>query len=92
MLWALTVAAAAHHRQWGEEAVVFNAATASTHLLEQDTALVFAALAGAQGAALDERQLLTALGEIDADAGQRQALRDILGSLQASGLAESRAS
>jgi uncharacterized protein YfaQ (DUF2300 family) len=61
-------------------------------LLAQDVAWVFDALAAQPGTTFSTHELLTDLGELAPDEGQLQRLRDILTTLQQSGLAESRAS
>jgi PqqD family protein of HPr-rel-A system len=90
--WRLDDAAGRHWRAWDDEVVIFHEPTAATHLLPADAATVFLTLRDAGPDGLDEVSLWHELGESSAPADERkQHLRDILGSLQASGLAECRA-
>lgn len=89
-LWRLTPEASRHWRCWADEVVAYCGPTASTHLLTDDLAAVFMALAEA-GGGLDEAALQQALFDAPPAAEQCRHLRDILDSLRQSGLAECRA-
>jgi PqqD family protein of HPr-rel-A system len=89
--WRIDDAAGRHWRAWGDEVVVFHEPTAATHLLPADAATVFLTLGEAGPHGLDEASLWHELGESAPGDEQKRHLRDILGSLQASGLAECRA-
>lgn len=89
--WQVDAAAARHWRAWDDEVVVYHEPTASTLLLPADAATVFLTLCDAGPAGLDEPGLCDELGETAPDETRRQHLRDILGSLRTSGLAECRA-
>lgn len=89
--WRLDAAAGRHWRAWDDEVVVFHEPTAATHLLPADAATVFLTLRDAGQDGLDEASLWDQLGESAPADARKQHLRDILGSLQASGLAECRA-
>lgn len=93
--WRLDPAGATAWREWGDEIVVFNERTSSTHRLESLAAAVFSVLARSTG----ERSLPDIVRELDDDGGGECAatpeeidrLRDILDSLRQCGLAECRA-
>jgi PqqD family protein of HPr-rel-A system len=89
--WAVAGSAGLQVRRFDDDLAVYHEASASTHLLEQDLAAVFTVLANSPNRAFDEGELLTELGETAPDQAAARRLRDILDSLQASGLAESRA-
>jgi PqqD family protein of HPr-rel-A system len=89
--WRLEDSAGRHWRAWDDEVVVYHEPSAETHLLPGDAATVFLVLRDAGPDGLDEASLWRELGESEPADGQRRHLRDILGSLQASGLAECRA-
>ncbi len=91
MRWCVDAAAGRHWRSWDDEVVVYHEPTASTLLLPADAAAVFLTLCEAGPAGLDEPALCDELGADAPDGAQRQHLRDILDSLQRSGLAECRA-
>jgi PqqD family protein of HPr-rel-A system len=82
-------------REVGGEVAVYHPPSASTHLLEGASAAVFSVLANTAGESLSESAILAALDPGDssaASAEEMRRLRDILDSLQHSGLAECRAS
>ena len=89
--WRLDDAAGRHWRAWDDEIVVFHEPTAATHLLPADAATIFLTLRDAGPEGLDEAALWSELGESAPADEQKRHLRDILGSLQESGLAECRA-
>jgi PqqD family protein of HPr-rel-A system len=89
--WAVSPSALAQVRCWGEETVVYHEPSAATHLLEQDVAAVFGVLSDDPAQSFSTSELLTELGALADDEVQHRHLRDILTTLQHSGLAESRA-
>jgi PqqD family protein of HPr-rel-A system len=90
--WRLDAVGALRWRRWDGEAVVFHEPTASTHRLGSDTTTVFELLVEAGVDGLDEPALMAAVGASADDTELQRHLRDILDSLQTSGLAECRAS
>lgn len=89
--WHIDPAAARHWRAWDDEVVVYLEPTASTLLLPADAASVFLTLLEAGPAGLDADGLRAELGEPGPEPERDRHLRDILDSLQNSGLAECRA-
>jgi PqqD family protein of HPr-rel-A system len=89
--WAVGTAALQHVRQFDDDVVVYHDPSASTHLLQDDLAAVFATLWADPGRSFSVVELLTELGEPTPDETRIRHVCDILDSLQASGLAESRA-
>ena len=75
-------------RLWGDEAVAYLPASASTHLLEGNAATVLDLLATC-GSQLSEAELLQQLVDGDADSAAKTALRAVLDNLVGLGLAES---
>ena len=94
MNWHLVSADSLRWREWDGEVVAYVGASASTLLLDEASSAVVLTLSQAAPEGLSESALLDALGEAPADtdsAAELRQLRDILDSLQRSGLAESRA-
>lgn len=92
--WQLAPAATLVWHAWEGEVVAYASPSASTHLLNEASSAVFLALSEAGPEGSSEPRLLDSLGEASADddsAAELRQLRDILDSLQRSGLAESRA-
>lgn len=89
--WYVSQVSGRYWREWEGDVAVYQEATASTHLLEADLASVFLALCAAGTPGLDEAGLWREVDEAEPSEAQRKRMRDILDSLQTSGLAECRA-
>lgn len=87
--WRVPEDAARHWRNWGDEVVVYLPGAATTHLLDGNSAAVFLTLLESAAAPVSEEDLRALLiDSAEGDANTRL-LRDILDSLQNTGLAES---